>query len=107
MTRRQALSVVVLLAASMRARPALADGIVRFHNVSFPNGVLVEARVGETIDAATLYGTQKIAKDDVWEVDTGGSIAWWRRELNPGSNDGRLTAWQSADPSHSDQHVEL
>lgn len=107
MTRTQALAVVALLAASMRARPASAAGIVRFHNVSFPSGVLVEARVGETIDSATLYGTRKIAKDDVWEVDTGGSVAWWRRELNPGSNDGRLTAWQKADPSQSDQHVEL
>jgi hypothetical protein len=99
--------VVALFAACMRPRRASAEGIVRFHNVTFPGGVLVEVRVGETIDSATLYGTQKIAKDDVWEVDTGGGLAWWRREMNPGSNDGRFTAWQSADPSHDDQHVEL
>ena len=107
MNRRQALCVVALFAASAWPGPASAEGIVRFHNVSFAGGVLVEVRVGDTIDGAALYGTQKIAKDDVWEVDTGGGIAWWRRELNPGSNDGRLTAWQSADPRQADQHVEL
>ena len=107
MNRRQALSVFALVAACVWARPASAQGIVHFHNVTFPGGVLVEVRVGETLDSATLSGTQKIAKDDVWEVDTGGGIAWWRREMNPGSNDGRFTAWQSADPSHDDQRVEL
>ena len=107
MNRRQALSVVALFSASAWARPVSAQGIVRFHNVSFAGGVLVEVRVGETIDSATLYGTQKIAKGDVWEVDTGGGVAWWRRELTPGSNDGRFTAWQSADPSQDDQRVEL
>ncbi len=107
MNRRLALSVVALFAACVWARPASAQGIVRFHNISFPGGVLVEVRVGDTIDSATLYGTQKIAKDDVWEVDTGGGRAWWRREMNPGSNDGRFTAWQSADPSQDDQRVEL
>lgn len=107
MNRRQALSVVALLAMCGWARPASAEGIVRFHNVSFPSGVLVEVRVGESIDSATLYGTRKIAKDDVWEVDTGGSVAWWRRELDPGSGDGRLTAWQSANSSEADQRVEL
>jgi hypothetical protein len=107
MNRRQALSVVAFFAVCGWARPASAQGIVRFHNVSFPGGVLVEVRVGETIDSATLYGTQKIAKDDVWEVDTGGGVAWWRREMNPGSNDGRFTAWQSANPRQDDQHVEL
>ena len=107
MNRRQALCVVALFAASIRPEPASAEGIVRFHNVSFAGGVLVEVRVGDTIDSAALYGTQKIAKDDVWEVDTGGGLAWWRREMNPGSNDGRFTAWQSADSSRDDQHVEL
>jgi hypothetical protein len=107
MNRRQALSVVALFAMSAWARPASAEGIVRFHNVSFPGGVVVEVRVGESIDSATLYGTRKIVKDDVWEVDTGGGIAWWRRELSPGSNDGRYTAWQSSDPAEADQRVEL
>ncbi|HYW54613.1 MAG TPA: hypothetical protein VE826_11620 [Dongiaceae bacterium] len=108
MIRRQALSVLGgCAAACLVPRPALADGLIRFRNVSFPGSILVEVRVGATLDAATLYGTQKIARGDVWEVDTTGAIAWWRRELAPGSNDGRYTAWQRVDPSRSDERVDL
>ena len=108
MTRRQALSALGgCTAACLVPRPALADGLIRFRNVSFPGAILVEVRVGSTLDAATLYGTQKIARGDLWEVDTTGAIAWWRRELAPGANDGRYTAWQRVDPSRSDERVDL
>jgi hypothetical protein len=108
MNRRQALSsLAVSAAACLLTRPALADGLIRFRNVSFARGVLVEVRVGDTLDAATLYGTQRIAKGDLWEVDTTGTPAWWRREMAPGSNDGRYTDWQRVDPSRSDAHVDL
>ncbi|HEY0382203.1 MAG TPA: hypothetical protein VGC72_08390 [Candidatus Elarobacter sp.] len=108
MNRRQALSALAVSAAAcFVARPALADGLIRFRNVSFPGRILVEVRVGSTLDAATLYGTQKIARGDLWEVDTTGVVAWWRRELAPGANDGRYTAWQRVDPSRSDERVDL
>ena len=108
MKRKHALcALAVSAAACLVPRPALADGLIRFRNVTFPNSILVEVRVGATIDAATLYGTQKIARGDLWEVDTTGAVAWWRREVAPGSNDGRYTAWQRIDPSRSDERVDL
>ncbi len=108
MTRRQALSALAgTAAACVMPRPGTAEGLIRFRNVSFARGVLVEVRVGDTLDAATLYGTQKIAKGDLWEVDTTGVPAWWRREIAPGSNDGRFTAWQRVDSSRSDERVDL
>ena len=108
MKRRQALfALAVSAAACLNARPAFADGLIRFRNVSFPGPILVEVRVGGTLDTATLYGTQKIARGDLWEVDTTGAVAWWRRELAPGANDGRYTAWSRVDPSRSDEHVDL
>jgi hypothetical protein len=108
MNRRQALSALAVSAAAcLVPRPAVADGLIRFRNVSFPRSILVEVRVGVSVDTATLYGTQKIARGDLWEVDTTGAVAWWRRELAPGSNDGRYTAWQRVDPSRSDERVDL
>ena len=108
MDRRQALSALALSAAAcLIPRRVLADGLIRFRNVSFPGAILIEVRVGNTFDSATLYGMQKIARGDVWEVDTTGAIAWWRRELAPGANDGRYTAWQRVDPSRSDEAVDV
>ncbi len=108
MNRRQAVFVLVLTAAACAVpQPALAEGLIRFRNVSFPTGILVEVRVGSTLDAATLYGMQKIARGDLWEVDTTGTLAWWRREIAPGANDGRFTAWQRVDPSRSDERVDI
>jgi hypothetical protein len=108
MNRRAALSALALsAAAALVARPARADGLIRFRNVSFARAVLIEVRVGETLDDATLYGTQRLARNESWEVDTTGTPAWWRRELVPGSNDGRYTSWQRADPSRSDLRVDL
>jgi hypothetical protein len=108
MTRQQALcGLAVIAAACATARPAWADGLIRFRNVSFDGGVSVEVRVGGTLDSATLYGVQKIAKNEVWQVDTTGVPAWWRREVAPGSNDGRFTAWQRVDSSGSDARVDV
>ena len=108
MNRRAALSTLAASATvALVARPALADGLIRFRNVSFARAVLIEVRVGDTFDAATLYGTQRLAKNETWEVDTTGTPAWWRRELAPGSNDGRYTSWQRVDPSRSDLRVDL
>ena len=108
MDRKQALSAIAAIAAAcLAARPAAAEGLIRFRNVSFAHGVTVEVRVGDTLDGATLYGTQKIARGEMWEVDTTGVPAWWRREVAPGSNDGRYTAWQRVDSSRSDERVDL
>jgi hypothetical protein len=108
MTRRQALSALAASAAGCAlALPARADGLIRFRNVSFGGGVTLEVRVGETLDAATLYGTRKLGKGETWEVDTTGVPAWWRREIAPGSNDGRYTAWQRIDSSGTDARVDV
>jgi hypothetical protein len=34
-------------------------------------------------------------------------LAWWRREVTPGANDGRFTAWQRVNTVQSDEKVEL
>ena len=108
MTRSQAFTALAATAAACSAaRPALGDGLIRFKNLSFAGGVIVEVRVGETLDEAVLYGTRKLGKGELWEVDTTGTPAWWRREIAPGSNDGRYTAWQRVDPSRSDARVDL
>lgn len=108
MNRRQALSALASTAVAwVIPRPARAEGLITFRNVSFPGSILVEVRVGSTLDAATLYGTQKIARGELWEVDTTGTVAWWRREQTPGANDGRYTAWQHVDPSRSDERIDL
>src|ERR1700736_4497348 len=94
MTRSRALSSLALtVAAAAVARPAAAAGLIRFRNATLPGAVIVEVRVGDTLDNAALYGTQKLAKGEEWEVDTSGVFAWWRREVNPGKNDGQFTAW--------------
>ncbi|HEY0393207.1 MAG TPA: hypothetical protein VGD01_01810 [Candidatus Elarobacter sp.] len=108
MTRRQALFAVVASAAACGlARPARADGLIRFRNVSFAGGVVLEVRVGDTFDAAALYGTRKLGKGETWEVDTTGVPAWWRREIAPGSNDGRFTVWQRVDSNGADARVDV
>ncbi|HYW53537.1 MAG TPA: hypothetical protein VFF00_03105 [Candidatus Elarobacter sp.] len=108
MHRRQALAALAAVAAAaLTARPARAEGLIRFRNVSFARGVTIEVRVGDTFDGAALYGTQKIARGELWEVDTAGVPAWWRREVAPGSNDGRYTAWQRVDPGRADARIDL
>ena len=108
MTRSQVLFAFAAGAAAVAvARPASGDGLIRFRNVSFDRGVAMEVRVGSTLEGATLYGTQKIAKGDLWEVDTTGTTAWWRREIVPGSNDGRYTEWRRVDSSRSDARVDI
>ena len=108
MNRRR---VLIALAASALAglvpSPARAAGLIRFKNRSFPGGVTVDVRVGDTLESAPLYGTQRIPRGDDWEVDTSGALAWWRREVNPGKNDGRYTDWTLVDSSRSDEHVDL
>jgi hypothetical protein len=108
MTRLQALSALAVAAAvACIARPALAAGLIRFRNSTLSGPVTVEVRVGDTLDSAALYGIQKIAKGEDWEVDTSGVYAWWRRELNPGKNDGQFTPWKRVDPSSVDQRVDI
>ena len=108
MTRRQALTALAATAAAgLAARPALGEGLIRFRNLSFAGGVTLEVRVGATLDSAVLYGTRKLGKGELWEVDTTGTPAWWRREIAPGSNDGRYTGWQRVDSSGTDARVDL
>ena len=105
--RRVLVALAVSALACLVARPALAAGLIRFQNRSFSGGVTVEVRVGDTLENAPMYGIQRIPKGDAWEVDTSGTLAWWRRELNPGKNDSRYTEWTRVDSSRSDEHVDL
>lgn len=108
MRRKQVLGALVAAsAACMIGRPALGEGLIRFRNRSLAAGVTVQVRVGEALETAPLYGSQRIAKGDDWEVDTGGAPAWWRRELSPGKDDGQFTAWNRIDSSRADASVEL
>lgn len=107
MNRKGLLSTLAFGAAAIAlARPANAQGLIRFHNGTAAP-VLVEVRVGDTLDSATLYGTQRIAKGESWEVDTAGVLAWWRKEATPGANDGRFTSWQRVNTLQSDEKIEL
>ena len=108
MNRRHLLSALALGAtACVLARPAYAQGLIRFHNGTSGAPIAVEVRVGDTIEAAALFGTRQLAKDETWEVDTSGALGWWRREVTPGSNDGRFTAWRRVDTLSSDEKIEL
>ncbi len=107
MTRTQVLSALAVAVVASIALPAAAAGLIRFRNASNPGAVTVEVRVGDTLDSAPLYGIQKIAKGEDWEVDTSGVYAWWRRELNPGKADGQFTAWKRVDPSSIDQRIDI
>ncbi len=106
MTRKQSLAAAGAIALVLAPRRARADGLIRFRNASF-DGVTLEVRVGSSLDAATLYGTRKLARGELWEVDTAGSQAWWRRESTPGSNDGRFTDWDHVDSSGGDVRVDI
>lgn len=108
MRRRQVLgTLAAAVAAGAFARPALGQGLVRFRNRSFAGGVTVQVRVGDDLESAPLYGSQRIAKGDDWEVDTSGAPAWWRRQLNPGKDDGQFTAWSRVDSRAANASVEL
>ncbi len=108
MDRKQLLvALAASAAACVLARPASARGLVQFHNGSSTQPILVDVRIGDTLNSAVAYGTQRVAKGDTWEVDTSGVLAWWRREVTPGANDGRYTDWKKADVSSSDERVEL
>ncbi|HEY0615742.1 MAG TPA: hypothetical protein VGC96_13905 [Candidatus Elarobacter sp.] len=108
MTRGQACSALFAGAAAFAlARPASADGLIRFRNVTFGGGVTLEVRVGDDFEGAALYGTRKLARGESWEVDTTGVPAWWRREVAPGSNDGRYTAWVRVDSRTTDARVDV
>lgn len=107
MQRRQVLGTFAALAACAIARPARGAGLLRFRNRSFAGGVTVQVRVGDELESAPLYGSRRIAKGEDWEVDADGALAWWRRELNPGKDDGQFTAWTRVDPRRADTSVEL
>jgi hypothetical protein len=108
MNRRHLLSALALgAAACVLARPVAAQGLIRFHNASFAAPVQVEVRIGDTLESAVLYGVQKIPKGETWEVDTSGVLGWWRREVTPGSGDGRFTDWKRVNVAQSDEKVDL
>ena len=106
MTRGRLLVGLATAGAAVLPVRVRADGLIRFRNVSFAN-VVVEVRVGGSLDDAALYGTRKLARDEVWEVDTAGATAWWRREASPGTNDARYTDWQRIDSSGGDARVDI
>lgn len=107
MNRRLLLSTLAgSVAACALARPALAAGLITFHNGS-GSPILVEVRIGDTLESSSLYGSQPVSKSGDWVVDTSGVLAWWRREITPGANDGKFSDWKRVNTLSSDEKVNL
>jgi SH3-like domain-containing protein len=89
-----ALSFSLFAGASPAAAQMTTDTqtTLRFKDVAF-DAVAVEVRTGPTEDTSVPYGSRILKKGETWEVSSNLPI-YWRRELNPGSNDGRFTPWQ-------------
>lgn len=84
--------------------PALAqatEGTVRIRNTGY-DAIAVEVRVGQTEDRSVNYGTRTLKKGEDWTI-TANLPVFWRREVNPGSGDGKMTDWKRVVPSPTEQ----
>lgn len=108
MNRKTLLSALALgTVACTLARPAFAEGIITFHNGSSATPVLVEVRLGDTLDSAVPLASKKLAKNESWDVDTNGVLSWWRREVTPGAGDGKFTDWKRVNTLQSDEKIDV
>jgi hypothetical protein len=84
------------LALAAVAAPAAAQNdpqtTLKIHDAAY-DAVDVEVRTGASEEQSLPYGSRILKKDESWTVSSNLPI-FWRRELNPGSNDGKFTAWQ-------------
>ena len=94
-----------LVACGTLTATALADGALTITNKTIDGQVMVEARMGGGLDDAVLAARQPLKKDESLDLDATNLQYYWRRELDPGADDGKWTAWQRVDTRSGDQHV--
>ena len=100
-----AATAAFLVAFGTLARSALADGALTITNKTVDSQVMVEARLGDTPDDSVLAARQPLKKGESLDLDATNLQYYWRRELDPGANDDKWTAWQRVDTRGGDQHV--
>jgi hypothetical protein len=83
---------LALLASAIPAAAQSDNTTVKFHDVAYET-VTIQVRTGANEEQSLPYGTHVLKKDESWVVSSNLPILW-RRELNPGSNDGKYTPWQ-------------
>ena len=94
-----------LVASGVLTGIAFADGALTITNKTIDGQVMVEARMGGGIDDAVLAARQPLKKGESLNLDSTNLQYYWRRELAPGSEDGKWTDWQRVDTRNGDQHV--
>ena len=100
-----AAAAVLFAAFGTLATSALADGALTITNKTVDQQVMVEARLGDTPDDAVLAARQPLKKGESLNLDATNLQYYWRRELDPGANDDKWTAWERVDTRSGDQHV--
>jgi hypothetical protein len=88
-------------------RPAFADGALTITNSTVDRAVMVEVRQGSSTADAVPAATQSLTKGQTLRLDPTNLQYFWRREINPGSGDGKWTDWQRVDPRSGDQSVQF
>ena len=109
MTRRlftTILSTIGLCSALVPAL-ALADGNLTIKNATIDSSVMVEVRQGASSADSVPAGTVPLKKGESVQFDSTNLQYFWRREANPGSNDGKWTDWERVDPRSGNQKVEF
>lgn len=99
--------IAVLALTLTFASPALADGKLLIKNVSIDTPLAVEVRLGSSVQDSVFAANAVLKKGDTLNLDETNLQYFWRREVNPGSSDGKWTDWQRVDPRGGDQRVEI
>ncbi len=94
-----------LVASGRLASKALADGALTITNKTIDAPVVVETRLGATLDEAVLTAREPLKKGESLNLDVTNLVPFWRREAVPGSNDGAWTDWKRVDTRFGDQRV--
>ena len=84
---------------------ALADGTVSITNLTVDAPTTVDVRVGNRVEDAISAGGQSLKKGDTFTLPATNMLTFWRREVNPGSGDGKWTDWSKIDARNGDQRV--
>ena len=100
-----AATAAFLVASGTLGGVALADGALTITNKTVDGPVMVEAKLGASIDDAVTAARQPLKKGESLNLDATNLQYFWRRELDPGSNDEKWTAWERVDTRNGDEHV--
>ncbi len=99
------------MASGGLASKALADGALTITNKTIDAPVMVETRLGTTLDDAVLTAREPLRKGESLDLDATNLLTFWRRQSDPGSSEGTessegpWTDWQRVDTRYGDQHV--